>query len=126
MFYTFGHPTPDFDERFTLLDIRPLILTNVLHFWTPDPRFYMFGHPTFGFDEPFTLFDTRPLILTNVSHFWTTPSISYKTCVGRTPTSMRRTPVLDECFTRVGICPLILTQNSHCWARAPDFGRCIA
>ena len=28
MFHTFGHPTPDFDECFTLLDTRPLILTN--------------------------------------------------------------------------------------------------
>ena len=31
------HPTPEFDECFTLLAIRPLILTNVSHFWTPDP-----------------------------------------------------------------------------------------
>ena len=31
----FGH---DFDECITLLDTRPRILTNVLRFWTSDPK----------------------------------------------------------------------------------------
>ena len=49
----------------------PLILTNVSHFWTPDPSFqrmfHTFGHPTRDFDECFTLFNLRlPLRLAGV------------------------------------------------------------
>ena len=58
----FWSPTPRFDECFTLLAIRPLILMNVSRFW---PSVF-FGHPTPGFDECLTFLAIRPLFLTNL------------------------------------------------------------